>query len=78
MSPRQIVISGKQLLKILEKMGFILVKIRGSHHILKHMDGRKTTVPVHRNDDLPSGLLRKIVKEDLQITFEEFEKLVKE
>ena len=76
MSNKQVVISGKLLIRILEKLGFILVRINGSHHRLKHEDGRVTTIPVHKNEDLPKGLLRKIIKEDLQIDIEEFEKLL--
>ena len=41
---------------------------------MKHADGRVTTVPVHKKEDLPKGLLRKIVREDLKIEIEEFEK----
>lgn len=40
-----------------------------------HPDGRVTTVPVHKNVDLPKGLLRKIIKEDLKIDTEEFVRL---
>ena len=69
-------ISGKEFIKFLERIGFELIRIKGSHHRLKHADGRITTVPVHRNDDLPKGLLRKIVREDLKITLEEFEDLL--
>lgn len=78
MSKKQLVITGKELIKILEQMGFLVVRINGSHHRLKHSDGRVTTVPVHKNDDLPKGLLRKIIKDDLQITIEEFEKLIED
>ncbi|NLX72025.1 MAG: addiction module toxin, HicA family [Bacteroidales bacterium] len=52
------VISGKALLNLLEAIGFIVVRINGSHHRLKHPNGRITTVPVHKNQDLPKGLLR--------------------
>ena len=31
-------------------------------------------IPVHKNEDLPKGLLRKIVREDLKMEMEEFEK----
>ena len=62
-------ISGKKLIKILESLGFKIVKINGSHHRLKHPDGRITTVPVHQNIDLPKGLIRKIIIEDLQMEF---------
>lgn len=70
------VISGKNLIKILEKLGFEVVRIKGSHYRLKHSDGRLTTVPVHGNDDIPKGLLHKIIREDLQISLQDFEKLL--
>ncbi len=75
MSNKQVVITGKELIKLLEKLGFKLVRVNGSHHRLKHDDGRVTTVSVHKNEDLPKGLLRKIIREDLQMEMEEFEKL---
>ncbi|MBM2816485.1 MAG: YcfA family protein [Ignavibacteria bacterium] len=64
-------LSGKKLLKILKSLGFEEVRSNGSHHRLKHSDGRITTVPVHKNNDLPKGLLRKIIKEDLQMEFDD-------
>ena len=71
------VISGKDLVKVLEKIGFAVVRVKGSHHRLKHSDVRVTTVPLHKNEDLPRGLLRKIIREDLKLEIEEFEKLTK-
>ncbi|WP_276974934.1 type II toxin-antitoxin system HicA family toxin [Flavobacterium filum] len=73
MSTKQPVISGKDLLKLLEINGFELVRVNGSHHRLRHFDGRVTTIPVHKNDDLPKGLLRKIVREDLKIEMDELQ-----
>lgn len=70
------IISGKDLVRKLEKYGFEIVRIKGSHHRMKHKDGRITTIPVHKNADLPKGLLRKIIREDLKIEIEEFEKLI--
>lgn len=78
MSERLPVISGKDFIKFLEKTGFILVRINGSHHRMKHPDGRVTTVPVHRNDDLPKGLLRKIIREDLKLEQDDFHNLYDE
>lgn len=43
---------------------------------MRHLDGRVTTIPVHSNEDLPKGLLRKIIGEDLGMEVEAFEKLV--
>ena len=71
MSEKLPVISGKDFIKLLEKLGFEVVRINGSHHRMKHTDGRVTTIPVHKNDAIPKGLLRKILREDIQITSEE-------
>jgi predicted RNA binding protein YcfA (HicA-like mRNA interferase family) len=78
MSSKQIVLSGKDMIKLLEKLGFAVVRVNGSHHRMKHTDGRVTTIPVHKNDDLPKGLMRKILREDLKLELEEFEGFVKE
>jgi predicted RNA binding protein YcfA (HicA-like mRNA interferase family) len=75
MSTKQLVISGKDLVKLLEEIGFVVVRINGSHHRMKHGDGRVTTVPVHKNEDIPKGLLRKIVREDLKIEMDEFNEI---
>lgn len=71
MSEKFPVISGKDFIRLLEKAGFKVIRINGSHHRLKHPDGRITTVPVHKNDALPKGLLRKILREDIKTTLEE-------
>lgn len=68
-------VSGKNLVKALVKIGFVVVRVNGSHHRLKHPDGRVTTVPVHKNDDLPKGLLRKIIREDLEMDIDQFNDL---
>jgi predicted RNA binding protein YcfA (HicA-like mRNA interferase family) len=39
---------------------------------MKHIDGRITTIPIHSGKDIPRGLLRKIIREDLEISAEEF------
>ena len=66
------VVSGKDFLKFLQTIGFTVIRINGSHHRLKHPDGRVTTVPVHKNLNLPKGLLRKIIREDLELDLEIF------
>ena len=71
MSEKLSVITGKEFIKLLEKLGFSVIRINGSHHRLKHPDGRITTIPVHKNDSLPKGLLRKILREDIKLTIEE-------
>ncbi|MFT4303758.1 MAG: type II toxin-antitoxin system HicA family toxin [Candidatus Woesearchaeota archaeon] len=69
-------ISGKKLVKILKKLGFIHTHTVGSHFILKHTDGRKTTIPVHSNETIGIGLLNKIIKKDLNMTKKQFLNLI--
>jgi predicted RNA binding protein YcfA (HicA-like mRNA interferase family) len=59
--------SGKNIVKALEKAGFEIIRVTGSHHILQHGDGRIATVPVHSNRDTQRGLYRKILK-DVELT----------
>lgn len=73
--PQLPVISGRNFIVFLELLGFVVVRINGSHHRLKHPDGRITTVPVHKNEDLPRGLMRKIIREDLGLELDVFLKL---
>lgn len=63
-------ISGKKLIKVLTRFGFVVVRIKGSHHFLRHADGRTTVIPVHSNEDIGKGLLRKIIA-DCDLTIEE-------
>ncbi len=62
----------RDVLKFLEWLGFKPVRMKGSHVRLKSGDGRATTIPVHGNREIPRGLLRKIIREDLQMSVEEF------
>jgi predicted RNA binding protein YcfA (HicA-like mRNA interferase family) len=59
----------------LEKAGFEVIRVRGSHHVLRHPDGRGTSVPVHRNEDVRVGTLRGIIR-DCRLTVDEFVNLL--
>ena len=62
-------ITGNQLISALGKAGFRLIRIKGSHHFLRHDDGRCSVVPVHKGEDIGPGLLVKILR-DCEITRE--------
>ena len=70
-------LTGKELGKIVEKIGFVYSHTTGSHMVYKHADGRRTTIPYHSGEDIGPGLLNKIIKKDLGITREEFFRLLK-
>jgi predicted RNA binding protein YcfA (HicA-like mRNA interferase family) len=59
--PRAPRIKGKQLIAALGRLGFVVVRIKGSHHVLQHPDGRSTVVPVHAGELIGPGLLTKIL-----------------
>ena len=69
-------VKAHDLLALLISLGFDVVRINGSHHRLRHADGRVTTVPVHAGREIPKGLLRKVIREDLKMEFEEFSALL--
>ncbi len=62
-------VKGRQIVAALSKSGFIVERICGSHHFLKHSDGRCTVIPVHSGEDIGPGLLNKILR-DCEITKE--------
>jgi predicted RNA binding protein YcfA (HicA-like mRNA interferase family) len=67
-------ITGSRLIRVLSKLGFEVVRTKGSHHFLQHPDGRCTVVPVHRGEDIGKGLLAQILR-DCEITRDELQRL---
>ena len=65
-------IDSKELLKFLKYLGFAVIRTKGSHVRLRSKEGRLTTVPLHSNKEIPKGLLRKIIREDLEMSLEDF------
>lgn len=63
MSPRAPRITGRELIKNFKKRGFTISRVRGSHHFLRHVDGRTTVVPVHRGEMIGAGLLSKTLRD---------------
>ena len=68
-------VTGKTLILALRNIGFEVVRIKGSHHFLRHPDGRTTVVPVHSGETLGPGLLSKILR-DTEQTRDELEELL--
>lgn len=65
-------VTGAQLIKTLRKLGFAVIRIKGSHHFLRHADGRSTVVPVHRGETIGRGLLAQILR-DCELSREELQ-----
>jgi len=66
--------SAKEVLRALQRAGFIEKRQSGSHKILRHPDGRQTYVAMHTRD-IPKGIFHKILKQ-AKLNEEEFKKLL--
>ena len=69
------ILKGEEIVKLLQRLGFEIIRQKGSHIFLRHSDGRKTVVPVHKGQDIDRGLLRKIIR-DVELSYQEFSELV--
>jgi predicted RNA binding protein YcfA (HicA-like mRNA interferase family) len=65
------VLRPREVIAILEKLGFVMVRQKGSHCQFRHEDGRGTTVPVHPGRDISPQLLRQIAR-DIGLTVQDF------
>jgi len=65
----------ERIVQALEKAGFKLARVSGSHHIMRRPDGRGTTVPVHKGRDVAKGTVRGILS-DTGMTIEELQRLL--
>ena len=63
-------LTGRELVAALSRAGFQVARIKGSHHLLRHADGRTTTIPVHAGETTGPGLLAKILR-DCELTREQ-------
>ncbi len=64
------VLKSTEVCRLLERLGFVAVRQRGSHIQYRHADGRGTTVPLHKGRDIAPPLLRQIAR-DIGLTVEE-------
>lgn len=63
MSPKLPAVSGKQVIAALEKDGWYVKRVRGSHHVLRHPSiSDAIPVPVHGNRPIKRGTLASILR----------------
>jgi len=65
----------EKLAKALERSGFVLDRVKGSHHVYYHPQTKKTVVISFHGKDLPKGILNEILKQ-AGITREELMELL--
>ena len=54
-------VPGVKVVRALERAGFTVVRISGSHRVMRHPDGLTVVVPVHADRDMAKGTLRNIL-----------------
>ena len=69
-------VTGKQLIATLGRVGFNEVRTKGSHHFLRHPDGRTTVVPFHAGETIGPGLLTKILR-DIDLGAEQLNEMLR-
>lgn len=67
--PKPPVLKPREVVAMLERLGFQEVRQRGSHKQFQHPDGRVTTVPFHPGRDISPTLLRQIAR-DIRLSVE--------
>lgn len=65
-------LTAKELINMLLKLGFEQKRHKGSHRFFQHSDGRTTVIPDHGSEKIDRGLLNKIIKQDLLMNIDEF------
>ena len=53
-------VAGAKVVSALERAGFKVARVSGSHRVLRHPDGRVVVVPVHASRDMAKGTLRSV------------------
>ena len=68
-------VNARQLIKVVEKLGFKLVRQSGSHRIYKNEEGIRLTIPYHSGKILHPKIVASIL-DDTDISVDEFKKLL--
>lgn len=56
-------LNADQAIKLVEKLGFVLVRQSGSHKIYKNSRGIRVTIPYHKGKILHPKIIRSIIKD---------------
>ena len=67
-------ITAREIIAVLEKVGFLFIRQSGSHKIYKNSEGKRVTVPFHGNKILHPKVLKSIIK-DAEISIDQLEKI---
>ena len=63
-------VTAREVIRVLERRGFLLGRSSGSHHIFRNTAGKRVTIPVHAGSTLHPKVLQSIIR-DAGLTVEE-------
>lgn len=72
--PKSNPITPSKLIKILIKLWFVEIRIKWSHHFFRNNNWKTTVVPIHWNEEISVGLLKKILR-DIELSVTDLEDL---
>lgn len=56
-------LTGPELMAAIAKAGLHVVRVKRSHHFMRHQDGRSTVIPAHSGEVLGPGITAKILRD---------------
>ena len=68
-------VTAREIISVLESLGFVFTRQSGSHKIYKNIEGKRVTVPFHSTRILHPKVLKSILK-DANLTVERLRKLL--
>jgi len=68
--------TAEEVIKVLERKGFWLVRQSGSHKIYKNEEGKRVTVPYHSGKTIHPKILKSILR-DAGLTLEQLKEMLK-
>jgi predicted RNA binding protein YcfA (HicA-like mRNA interferase family) len=74
--PRLPRVTAKEVIRVLERVGFYLARQSGSHKIYKNQEGKRVTVPYHAGKIIHPKVLKSILR-DADLSVERFEELLR-
>ena len=77
MSPKAPRVNANQVIRAIQKIGFIFSRQSGSHRIYRNSSGRRVTVPFHTSKILHPKIISNIM-DDAGLTLKEFIQLLKD
>lgn len=68
-------VTAKQLIKVVESIGFQLVHQSGSHMVFRNNEAKRIVIPYHTGKNLHPKIVSSIIK-DIDLSIEDFKKML--